>query len=61
MSRDERNQAAPYGPDKSKYYMELNAPKWKETIRQGDVRPAFFGDVVTQVLLLMLLLLLRSC
>jgi hypothetical protein len=28
--------------------MELNAAKWKETVRQGNVRPAFFGDVVTQ-------------
>jgi hypothetical protein len=28
--------------------MELNAPKWKETIMQGDLRPAFYADVVTQ-------------
>ena len=28
--------------------MELNAPKWKENIMQGDLRPAFFADVVTQ-------------
>ena len=48
MSRNEQNQAAPYGPDKTKYYMELNAPKWKDTIMQGDLRPAFFADVVTQ-------------
>lgn len=48
MSRDEANKCAPYGPDKSKFYMELNAGKWKETIMQGDLRPAFFGDVVTQ-------------
>ena len=37
-----------YGPDKTKYYMELNAPRWKENIMQGDLRPAFFADVVTQ-------------
>jgi hypothetical protein len=48
MSRDEANQCAPYGPDKSKFFMELNAGKWKETIMQGDLRPAFFADVVTQ-------------
>ena len=28
--------------------MELNAPRWKETIKQGDIRPSVFGDVVTQ-------------
>ena len=48
MSRDEHNQCAQYGPDSSKWYMELNAPRWKETIRQGDIRPSVFGDVVTQ-------------
>ena len=28
--------------------MELNAPRWKETVRQGEARPSLFGDVVTQ-------------
>ena len=48
LSRDEHNQCAVYGPDSSKFYMELNAPRWKENIKQGDIRPSLFGDVVTQ-------------
>ena len=28
--------------------MELNAPRWKETIRQGEIRSSMLGDVVTQ-------------
>ena len=28
--------------------MELNAPRWKESVRQGEARPSLFGDVVTQ-------------
>ena len=50
MCRDEDNRCVPYvgDPSNSTFYMELNAPKWKENIMQGDLRPAFFGDVVTQ-------------
>lgn len=50
MSRDEHNNVKLWGTHSgvSHYYMELNAPKWKETVLQGDVRSAFFGDVVTQ-------------
>jgi hypothetical protein len=48
MSRDEHNQAVPYGKDRSKFYMELNAPRWKETIKQGELRPSIFGDSVIQ-------------
>ena len=50
MCRDEDNRCVPYvgDPTNSTFYMELNAPKWKENIMQGDLRPAFFGDVVTQ-------------
>jgi hypothetical protein len=50
MSRDEHNHPKVWGTHNgvTHYYMELNAPKWKETITQGNVRPAFFGDVVFQ-------------
>ena len=47
VSRDEHNQAVHYrgGPH---LYMELNAPRWKSTVKQGNLRPAAFGDTVIQ-------------
>ena len=50
LGRDEHNHLKAWGTHRgvTHYYMELNAPKWKETVAQGNVRPAFFGDVVIQ-------------
>eukprot|EP01050_Picozoa_sp_SAG11_P003699 SAG11_NODE_216_length_12231_cov_10.404385_4_plen_1663_part_00 len=47
VSRDEHNQAVHYrqGPH---LYMELNAPRWKSTIKQGNLRSSIFGDTVIQ-------------
>lgn len=36
------------GPYKGAYYMEVVAPKWREVVRQGLLRPAAYGDCVTQ-------------
>jgi hypothetical protein len=48
VSRNEHNQTVGYGPDHSKQYMEVNAPKWKEMIVQGNVRASAYNDLVTQ-------------
>eukprot|EP01052_Picozoa_sp_SAG31_P043068 SAG31_NODE_7057_length_1801_cov_1.783784_2_plen_427_part_01 len=47
VSRDEHNRAVHYrrGPH---LYMELNAPRWKSAVKQGNLRPAAFGDAVIQ-------------